>query len=192
MYRAFTLHLIEKGISPEDTDAVTQLLTETHIKLETNHQDPNQPIRVWLNGKDVSRAVRGPSVSGQVSRISALKVVRQNMVAQQRRMGAAKGVVMDGRDIGTVVFPDAELKVFMTARLEDRVNRRLRELAANGIIASPDEIAYNLQQRDRIDTTRAESPLRQAADAHVLDTSNITIEEQVHQVLTWALEIIEG
>jgi cytidylate kinase len=126
-------------------------------------------------------------ISDNVSQVSTLKQVREAMVAQQRKMGKEKGVVMDGRDIGTVVFPDAELKVFMTADMNIRAYRRQQELLANDKLVDLEEVIENLIMRDRIDTTRAESPLKKADDAHEIDTSFITLEEQVEEVVRLAI-----
>ena len=132
----------------------------------------------YLNGEMVERDIRGMEVSSHVSPIAAIPFVREALVAQQKAMGKEKGVVMDGRDIGTVVFPDAELKIFVTASPEVRAKRRYDELQAKGQPADYDDILKNVQQRDYIDTHREVSPLRQAEDAIVLDNSHMTIEEQ--------------
>ena len=131
-----------------------------------------------LNGENVEHDIRGMEVSSHVSPIAAIPFVREALVAQQKAMGKEKGVVMDGRDIGTVVFPDAELKIFVTASPEVRAKRRYDELQAKGQPADYDDILKNVQQRDYIDTHREVSPLRQAEDAIVLDNSHMTIEEQ--------------
>jgi len=188
MYRAFTLHLQRVGIPYTDVDRVLAALPQAHIELQLGEEAAQR--HVLLNGERVDDAIRSPEVSAQVSEVSAIAAVRRHMVEQQRRIGAAKGVVMDGRDIGTVVFPDAELKVFMTASLEARVLRRRAELERLGQPADLDAIRTNLQHRDHLDSTRAEGPLRQATDARVLDTTTLVIPQQVEIVLAWAQDLI--
>ncbi len=190
MYRAFTLHLMQQGISVTDIAAVEAALPQAHIELQLG-ADPEQR-HVLLNGENVDVEIRMPEVSGLVSEVSAIAAVRHLMVAQQRRIGAQKGVVMDGRDIGTVVFPDAELKVFMSASIEARVLRRQGELERIGQHVDLAELRANLEKRDHIDSTRTEGPLRQAPDARVLDTTALTIGQQVEIVLDWARELISA
>ena len=131
-----------------------------------------------LDGRNVEGKIRGMRVSNLVSKVAALPFVRRAMVAQQQQMGASKGIVMDGRDIGTTVFPDAEMKVFVDASAETRAHRRYEELKQKGQIASYDEVYRNVCERDHLDMTRAESPLRKADDAYVLDNSDMTIAQQ--------------
>lgn len=144
----------------------------------------------FLNGENVEEQIRSLDVSNNVSPVSAIKEVRAEMVKFQRKMGKEKGIVMDGRDIGTVVFPDAELKIFMTARPEVRAKRRYDELMGKGQIVSIDEVMRNINERDHYDQNRSESPLRKADDAIVLDNSDLTLEGQLDWVYQKALEII--
>ena len=138
---------------------------------------------MFLNGLNVEDEIRKMYISNQVSEVSVVPEVRRAMVAQQQKMGRKRGVVMDGRDIGTAVFPDAEVKIFMTADVYTRARRRQEELLEKKQLVNLDEIRENLQKRDHIDSTRKESPLRRAEDAHLLDTSHMTIDEQVEFVM---------
>ncbi len=179
MYRAATLYLLRHGIGIGEEDAVEAALDAIHIRFERNPSGN----RTLLNGEDVEEQIRSMEVSAVVSEVSAISPVRRAMVRQQQNMGKHKGIVMDGRDIGTVVFPDAELKIFLTAAKEIRVARRYRELKAKGIDISLGEVEENLAHRDLIDSTRDDSPLRQAGDAVVLDNSHLTPEQQLDQAL---------
>lgn len=189
MYRAVTLYFIRHGITvdretPEMFEALKNIHLEFHINPELKRPE------MYLNGENVETAIRSMEVSAVVSEVSTLRPVREALVAQQQRMGQARGVVMDGRDIGTVVFPDAELKMFMTASLSQRIVRRRLEHEAKGEHPSDEEIRENILHRDHIDTTRKESPLRQAEDAIVLDTSHMTIPGQVDFVLMHARRLM--
>lgn len=185
MYRAVTLHLLRTGIPfAEETPA---LLAEVE-RLEIDFVQPagaGRPL-TRLNGEVVEEDIRTPAVSAAVSPVARHAGIRTQVVAQQRAMGRRGGVVMDGRDIGTVVFPDAELKVFMRADMEVRAARRQAELQAQGIEQSLEAVMHNLAERDHLDSTRATSPLRQAADALVVDTTHLTFDEQVQQVCALA------
>lgn len=179
MYRAVTLfalrqHWIEGERINEAAlqDALPAVEIAFRMNPETNRPD------TYLNGENVEQAIRGMEVADKVSLIAALGFVRRALVAKQQEMGKAKGIVMDGRDIGTVVFPDAELKLFVTASPEVRAQRRVDELLAKGMPASYEEVLANVKKRDLIDSTRAESPLRQAPDALVLDNSHMSLAEQ--------------
>jgi cytidylate kinase len=187
MYRAVTLYLLQHGISPTDEASIAQALP--NIRITFQRPETASYWQVCLNDENVAQEVRRPEISACVSEVAAVPAVRDFLVAQQRGIGQAKGVVMDGRDIGTVVFPNAELKVFMTADPEARVQRRLAELRLQGLTPNPDEVRRNLQHRDHIDSSRAHSPLRQAPDARVLDTTALDIPAQVSQVLAWAREV---
>lgn len=179
MYRAVTLYSIENDIFHEneiDKDKLEKQIQEIHISFELNLATGRPDT--YLNGVNVENKIRTMDVSSKVSPISALGFVRKAMVAQQQAMGAAKGIVMDGRDIGTTVFPDAELKIFVTASSQIRAQRRYDELKAKGQPASFEEILKNVEDRDYIDQHRDESPLRKADDALLLDNSNLTIEQQ--------------
>lgn len=180
MYRAVAFYCLEEGFiaANEMLDEVQLLQHLDHISIHLG-----QDQRVWLNKKDITDVIRSPKVAAIVSTIAAVKEVRVKLVELQRQMSVDGGIVMDGRDIGTVVFPNAELKIFVTASLEVRTQRRLDELKAKGEVIDELSVAQNLKSRDYQDSTRAESPLRQAADAIVLDTSALSREEQ----LAWAL-----
>lgn len=180
MYRSVTLFALRNGLFNADgsvkADDLKEMLPQVNVNFKLNAAT-GLP-ETYLNGEMVERDIRGMEVSSHVSPIAAIPFVREALVAQQKVMGKEKGVVMDGRDIGTVVFPDAELKIFVTASPEVRAKRRYDELQAKGQPADYDDILKNVQQRDYIDTHREVSPLRQAEDAIVLDNSHMTIEEQ--------------
>ncbi len=179
MYRAVTLYSIENGIftgTAIDTETLKQRINDIQISFQLNPATGRPDT--YLNGVNVEDKIRSMEVSNKVSPISTLGFVRQEMVKQQQAMGERKGIVMDGRDIGTTVFPDAELKVFVTASAEIRAQRRYDELKAKGQEASYEEILANVKQRDDIDQNREVSPLRKADDALLLDNSHLTIEEQ--------------
>ena len=181
MYRAVTLYLLENGIAFDDLPRIEQALHELHISFRRNRRTGRNEL--CLNDAIREDDIRQMRISNSVSEVSVIPIVRHAMVAQQQRIGRKRGVVMDGRDIGTTVFPDAEVKVFMTADVEVRARRREEELAAKGEIVPLDAIIENLRKRDHIDSTRAESPLRRAADAVLLDTTHLMIDEQVDFVL---------
>ena len=179
MYRAVTLYCLDNGIFTEagiDVERLKKEILNLSISFQLN-PETQRPI-TCLNGVNVEDRIRTMEVSSHVSPIAALGFVREELVKQQQEMGKAKGIVMDGRDIGTVVFPDAELKIFVTASAEIRAQRRYDELRAKGQEASYEEILANVKERDHIDMNREVSPLRQAADAILLDNSQLTIEEQ--------------
>ncbi len=178
MYRAVTCYALQHGLFSDgkiDEKALSQAIDDIHICFCRNAAGQ---VETCLNGKSVEKEIRGMDVSNHVSQVAALGFVRKAMVRQQQEMGKEKGVVLDGRDIGSVVFPDAELKVFVTASVEVRAKRRLDELVAKGENATLEEVKKNIQMRDYIDSTRVESPLRKVDDAVVLDNSNMSIEEQ--------------
>lgn len=180
MYRAVTLFAMRNGVFDADDNIdearLKALLPDVKLTFKLNSE--TKLPEVCLNGECVERDIRTLEVSQHVSPIAALPFVREKLVEQQQAMGKEKGIVMDGRDIGTVVFPDAELKIFVTASAEIRAQRRFKELEAKGMPANFDEILQNVEQRDYIDTHRETSPLRQADDALVLDNSHLTIAEQ--------------
>lgn len=180
MYRAVTLFAMRNDVFDTegniDETRLKALLPDVKLTFQLNNE--TKLPEVCLNGENVERYIRTLEVSQHVSPIAALPFVREKLVEQQQAMGNEKGIVMDGRDIGTVVFPNAELKIFVTASAEIRAQRRFKELEANGMPADFDEILQNVEQRDYIDTHRETSPLRQADDALVLDNSHLTIAEQ--------------
>ncbi len=183
MYRTVTYYLLQQGVSLTDTAEVSRALGDVGITFKKDAQ--GNPL-TYLNGRLVEEEIRSMQVSEHVSAVAAIPVVRRAMVKLQHQLGEHKGIVMDGRDIGTVVFPEAELKIFMTARPEIRAQRRLKELAAKGINASLEKVLANLEERDRKDTTRADSPLKKAADAIELDNSFLTFAEQVDKIVKLA------
>lgn len=180
MYRAVTLFAMRHSLFNADgtvkTDRLQSLMPNIHISFKLNRETGRPDT--FLNDELVETEIRNMEVSGHVSPIAAIPFVRAAMVERQQQMGKDKGVVMDGRDIGTVVFPDAELKIFVTATADVRARRRYDELKGKGLPANYDEILKNVQERDYIDTHREVSPLRKAADAIELDNSHITIDEQ--------------
>lgn len=184
MYRAVTLYFLQNHIDMTDENATKEALSKINIRFLPSEVDGAPHI--YLNGEDVEQAIRQPEIAAHVSKVSAIPQVRRFLVAQQQEMGKEKGVVMDGRDIGTVVFPDAELKIFMTASPDIRAQRRLEELQAKGIRQNLEEVKANLLERDHLDSTRADSPLLQAEDAIVIDTSHLTLEEQSDRVISLA------
>ncbi|WP_027449093.1 (d)CMP kinase [Xylanibacter brevis] len=180
MYRSVTLYALRHNLFCEDgsikTDELKQQMVNISISFQLNAETGRPDT--YLNGECVEQEIRSLEVSNHVSPIATLGFVREAMVAQQQQMGKDKGVVMDGRDIGTVVFPDAELKIFVTASAEVRAQRRFDELKEKGMPADYADILKNVQERDYIDSHREVSPLRQADDALLLDNSHMTIPEQ--------------
>ena len=185
MYRAVTLFAMRNGMIESngdvDRDALKAKMDALHVEFKLNPQTGK--AETYLNGENVEHEIRGMEVSAHVSAIAAIDFVRTALVAQQQRMGHDKGIVMDGRDIGTVVFPDAELKVFVTASAEVRAQRRFDELVGKGMKANYDEILHNVQERDYIDSHREVSPLRKAEDAIELDNGQLTIAEQLQWLI---------
>jgi cytidylate kinase len=186
MYRAITLYFLQENIALQDSALVDQALQNVRLSFVWNQEKLQSEI--CLNGFNVASEIREMSVASKVSEVAALPAVRHFAVAQQQKMGLEKGIVMDGRDIGTVVFPDAELKIFVTASIEVRSQRRYDELKQSNPHITLDEVKDNLQARDFIDSTRKESPLHQADDAILLDNSHISRDEQLALVLAWARE----
>ncbi|MFQ5870451.1 MAG: (d)CMP kinase [Candidatus Zixiibacteriota bacterium] len=179
MYRAITLKALRAGVDLDDEKALEKLARDSTLRMSFENEVP----RVFLNGEDVTSQIRSPEVSDSVSKVSAYPGVRGAMVALQREFAKEGGIVAEGRDIGTVVFPGAEVKIFLTCDLKERTKRRYLELESQGISRSPDEIRENLSKRDEIDSNRESSPLLEAEEAVVVDTTNLTIEEQVEEVL---------
>lgn len=183
MYRAVTLYFHQNHVALTNPKEIAKALSQVTIEFRRSEDGANE---TFLNGLNVEKEIRKLYIANLVSEVSAIGAVRHAMVDQQRKMGKRRGLVMDGRDIGTVVFPDAELKVFMTAEPSIRAQRRQQELLEKGEVLGLQEILDNIEKRDLIDTTRAESPLRQAEDAVLLDTSFMTLDEQVEQICLWA------
>lgn len=186
MYRAVTLYCLEHHIPFKEGPELAAALLKINIR-QTVTQEGIQTT--WLNEEVVEEAIRSMGVSSHVSEVAALSSVRHKLVEEQRKMGKNKGIVMDGRDIGTVVFPNAELKIFLTASENVRVERRLLELMDKGVHATYEEIKSNLRQRDHIDSTRKDSPLTKAEDARLLDNSDLSREGQLKIVLNWVQEV---
>ena len=188
MYRAVTLYFLQHHVSLTNPKEINDALA--HIEIDFHYNPKTGRNEVFLNGQNVEDEIRKMYISNQVSEVSVVPEVRHAMVAQQQKMGRKRGVVMDGRDIGTAVFPDAEVKIFMTADVVTRARRRQEELLEKKQLVNLDDIRENLQKRDHIDSTRKESPLRRADDAHLLDTSHMTIDEQVEFVMEKVTPII--
>ncbi len=184
MYRAVTLFFLKEHINLQKTVDLVEALDKCHISFDG--------LSVLLNDEKVDDAIRYVEINERVSRISAISEVRRKMVTQQQKIGENKGVVMDGRDIGTVVFPSAELKVFMTAEIEVRAKRRREELKTKGMNDTVANITRNLLERDRRDSTRDDSPLRMANNAIEIDTTHLTLDEQINQVVALAKKIIHA
>jgi CMP/dCMP kinase len=179
MYRAVTLYFIENQVDINDLEAVKAALRQIRLHFESDENSN----RIHLNGRDVSEEIRKMHVADLVSPVATIPEVRREMVRQQQQMGLQKGIVMDGRDIGTVVFPEAELKIFLTADVDERARRRYDELVAKGHPVNFEEIKKNLAGRDHIDSTRADSPLKQADDAVVIDNTFLNHEQQLDVAL---------
>ncbi len=189
MYRAVTYFFIQNYINWEKEEDVLKALQSIEIEFK---RDESGKQLTYLNGKNIEKKIRTHQISDKVSDVSTIVAVRQFLVAQQQNMGKQKGIVMDGRDIGTVVFPDAELKVFMTADMEERAIRRQKELEKKGESIPLEVILENLRSRDYIDSTRKEGPLKKADDAIVINTTNLTIEEQTKQIIKLAKKLIKN
>lgn len=183
MYRAVTLYFIQNHVSLTNPKEVDAALDRIEIEFRANSEGRSD---TYLNGLNVEEEIRKLYVADQVSDVAAIAAVRHAMVREQQRMGKKKGFVLDGRDIGTVVFPNAELKIFMTADPMVRAQRRQAELLDKGELVDLEEVLENIKKRDIIDTTRDESPLRQAEDAHLLDTTFMTLDEQIEKVVLLA------
>lgn len=192
MYRAITMFLLDQGIPFIDNS--TQLIQALEkVQLDFRPVDGNtDELAIFLNGRCAEPMIREPRVTKAVSEVAALTTVRHKLVEQQRSIGQEGGIVMDGRDIGTYVFPDAELKIFMTASVEVRARRREQELLQKGIQYPYEEIKENLQKRDYIDSHREMAPLQQAEDAIVIDSTKMSFEDQVNAVVSKAMEFISA
>ena len=187
MYRAMTLYAMQNDFISDEDFNVEGLISRLHL-INISFQFNNELgfAEVYLNGDNVEKEIRTLEVSSYVSKVSAIPEVRYQLVKQQQQMGKDKGVVMDGRDIGTVVFPNAELKLFMTATAKDRAERRYLELKERGDDVSYEDVLKNVVNRDHIDSTRKDSPLRKASDAIKIDNSNLTLDQQFEQILVLA------
>jgi cytidylate kinase len=188
MYRAIALYFLRNNIAFNDTAAIEAALHA--IELRFKYNSVSQKSDMYLNGKNVEQEIREMQVSQKVSEVASIAAVRDFAVAQQQAMGVDKGIVMDGRDIGTVVFPNAALKIFVTADPSIRLERRYQELLQTNPAILKEEVAANLQQRDLMDSTRAHSPLKQADDALVLDNTNLDRAQQFELAMQWAMERI--
>jgi cytidylate kinase len=191
MYRAVTLYLLRQKVDLLDVEAVKAALNQITISFKIKEGVEAPLYETYLNGENVEQEIRSMEISDKVSAVSAIPQVRKAMVGLQRNMGVNKRVVMDGRDIGTNVFPNAEVKVFMTAELYKRACRRQKELKERGILVAVSEIMENLAERDQIDSTRAKNPLVKAENAIEINTTNLEFDEQVAQVIELAREAMK-
>lgn len=189
MYRAIALYFLRNNIAFNDTASIEAALNA--IELRFRYNSVSQKSDMYLNGENVEQEIREMQVSQKVSEVASIAAVRDFAVAQQQAMGIDKGIVMDGRDIGTVVFPNAELKLFVTADPAIRLERRYQELLQTNPAIIREEVAANLQQRDLMDSTRAHSPLKQAEDALVLDNTNLDRVQQFELAMQWAMDKIK-
>lgn len=187
MYRAMTLKVLREGIDIQDRAAISRAANNTTVRLLAQESGTQ---KVLLDGEDVTEAIRRPEVTATVSAVSSIKEVREVMVREQRRMAEQGGIVLEGRDIGTVVFPEADLKIFMVADVRERAFRRKKELESQGHSVPIDQLVAEIMERDEKDSVRDVSPLRKADDAVVLDTSTMTIEQQVDFIVQRAHELI--
>jgi len=193
MYRAVTLYAMQHNIISKDNFDKEKLISAlSSIDLKFEKEAAWEKAHIFLNGKDVENDIRNLTVSEFVSPIATIHEVRVKLVAQQQEMGLQKGVVMDGRDIGTVVFPKAELKIFMNASAEKRAERRYKELLQRGDKVQYVDVLKNIQERDHLDSTREDSPLRVASDAIEIDNSNMNLEDQFQTVLQLAKDRVAG
>jgi cytidylate kinase len=187
MYRAVTLYLLDNEIDFNDVEVIKNALPKIKIHFEVDVEKGNY---TFLNGVNVEDEIRTMRVANSVSLVSAISEVRREMVRQQQEMGKIKGVVLEGRDIGTVVFPDAELKIFMTADVDVRTQRRYDELLKKDAEVSFEAVKGNLLERDRIDSTRDDSPLKQAEDARILDNSSLSPTQQLDLAYNWSIKLM--
>ena len=188
MYRAITLYFLRNHVDWTETKEVKAALND--IKLRFYYNPQSRANEIWLNEENVEYLIRELVIAEKVSDVAAIREVREFAVAQQQEMGKGKGIIMDGRDIGTVVFPNAELKIFMTADNAVRVERRFLELFAKNPNITPDEVKANLEMRDYIDSHREISPLKKASDALDLDNTKLTEAQQLEKALGWARQLI--
>lgn len=191
MYRGVTLFALQnKGIEngKVNTKKVIELIKDIELRFELVAESGNPELLV--NGENVEQKIRTPEISSMVSKIASIKEVREKLVKEQRKMGEYGGIVMDGRDIGSVVFPAAELKLFVTANIETRMNRRFLEMSEKGIATTPEEVRENLMERDHLDSTRLISPLTQTVDAIVIDNTNLTRAQQLKLAISLVDEVL--
>lgn len=188
MYRAATLAILQRKIDPNNEQAVVSCLQDMNISIKLL----NGEQRTYLNGEDVSTLLRSPEINLAISAISSFPEVREMMVRQQQELAIKGGVIMDGRDIGTVVLPQADLKIFMKADLKERAKRRLAEMKTAGEKIDMQAVMDDIKRRDERDASRSTGPLKKAADAREIDTSNLTIEQQVDQIARWADELMNN
>ncbi|UAB80524.1 (d)CMP kinase [Marixanthomonas sp. SCSIO 43207] len=193
MYRAVTLYALEHNfISKEKFDKEGLIKSLSEIQLDFRKKSPTHKAEIFLNQQNVEDKIRTLHVSEFVSPVATISEVRKKLVEQQQKMGSEKGVVMDGRDIGTVVLPNADLKIFMNASAKERAKRRYQELVERGEKVTYDDVLKNVEERDRIDTTRKDSPLQKATDAIEIDNSEMNLEDQFHIILQLAKDRIAG
>lgn len=188
MYRAVTLKAINLNIPTTDSEKITRIAEDISIQFKPDQSG----TLIFMDGKDISDAIRTPEVNSQINPVAANPEVRKILVRKQRDLGKNGGIVMDGRDIGTVVFPDAELKVYMQASAEERAKRRLSEFKSKKISISFDEVLAEIQTRDNADISRAHGPLKVAADAIIIDTTDLTIQDQIRKVYELAMKKINA
>ncbi len=190
MYRAITLYFLRNHVDWTDKKEVKNALKEINIEFQNNSK--TETSEIYLNGENVEYVIRDLVIAEKVSEIAAIKEVRDFAVAQQKKMGEERGIIMDGRDIGTVVFPDAELKIFMEADSSVRVERRFKELFEKNPNVTIEEVKTNLEMRDYIDSHREVSPLKKAKDSFLLDNTNLTEKEQFQKAMDWAQKKISA
>jgi len=189
MYRAVTLYLLENNIDIADENAISEALN--HIQLEFCPSKENNRFEIHLNGRNVESVIREIHIASKVSFVAKISAVRKKLVQMQQQIGENKGVVMDGRDIGTVVYPNAELKIFMTASNEVRAQRRFKEMIAAGKDVTLEEVSANLIERDSIDSSRDDSPLTLNNTYHLLDNSDMTPSQQFELAMSWVNELLD-
>lgn len=189
MYRAVTLYLLENDIDIADENAISEALN--HIQLEFCPSNENNRFEIHLNGRNVESVIREIHIASKVSFVAKISAVRKKLVQMQQQIGENKGVVMDGRDIGTVVYPNAELKIFMTASNEVRAKRRFKEMIAAGKEVTLEEVSSNLIERDSIDSSRDDSPLTLNNSYHLLDNSDMTPTQQFELAMSWVNELLD-
>jgi cytidylate kinase len=189
MYRAIAFGVLQSGIDVDSKRDVEEFAEKANLVVKADGREGN---RILLNGKDVTEAIRSRDVTKNVSTISSYEAVRSVLVREQRKLAAKGGIVLEGRDIGTVVLPNAEVKIYMVAAVSERARRRKKDLLGAGIEVAEEDLVKEIEERDRKDSTRTVSPLRMAADAIKLDTSDLTIEQQVEFIVAQANNVIQG